>query len=200
MKQLYFLCFIISVFINPSFGQVDCLGKGNQYLNEGKFIQAETIFREAITSDTNNLVYQCQLALSLTEQEKYKEAQLVINNVLLKDSNNIGALWYAGMNNFEDKNGDLRIAVWYFEKALPLLNPKQGQYYSANWFIGRSYQILLQSNGLTYSEVSRMIDCYTVYLKLQPDAEDASTISGFVKHIKEVRPPSNVKKWVNLPQ
>jgi tetratricopeptide (TPR) repeat protein len=200
MKRFCLVAFLALKFTNPSFSQVNYLEIGNQYLNDEKYSEAEKTFIAAIGSDSNNLVYQCQLALSLIEQDKHKEAQKVIDHVLLKDSNNVGALWYGGMNNFQDKKGDLRIAVFYFEKAMPHLNEKQGQYYSANWFIGRSYQILLQSDGLTYNEVSRMLECYSIYLRLQPNADDASKIAAFVKHIKEIRPSDNVKKWVNLPQ
>ena len=79
-------------------------------------------------------------------QKKYKEAQKVVNKVLLIDSTNDGALWYAGMNTFQDENADLRIAVQYFEKFLQHSKESDGQYYSANWFIGRSYQIFLLRN------------------------------------------------------
>jgi len=200
MKRFSLLVFLTLKFASPLFSQVNYLEKGNQYLNDEKYSQAEQTFRTAIESDSNNLVYQCQLALALIEQDKHRDAQKVINRVLLKDSNNVGALWYGGINNFKDENGDLRIAVSYFEKSMSHLNPKQGQYYSANWFIGRSYQILLQSDGLSYNEVSRMLECYSIYLRLQPDAKDASQISAFVNHIKEVRPSDNVEKWVNLSQ
>ena len=200
MKRFALLFFLAFKFANPSFSQVNYLEKGNQYLNDEKYSQAEQTFRTAIASDNNNLVYQCQLALALIDRDKHKDAQIVIDRVLLKDSNNVGALWYGGINNFKDKSGDLRIAISYFEKAMPLLNPKQGQYYSANWLIGKSYQILLQKDGLSYNEVSRMLECYSIYLRLQPNADDAGKISAFVKHIKEVRPTDNVQKWVNLPQ
>jgi len=59
---------------------------------------------------------------------------------------------------------------------------------------------LLQSDGLTYNEVSRMLDCYSTYVRLQPTANDTAKISRFVQHIKNIRPPDNVKKWINKPQ
>ena len=183
-----------------SFGQTNYLDKGNKQLNNEDFIGAEKIFREAIKSDSSNLIYQSQLALSLMKQEKHSEAQKILDKILSVDSTNVGALWYAGNNDFLDKNADLRQAVKYFEKVLPLLDENRGQYYSANWFIGRSYQILLQSDGLTYNEVSRMLNCYSTYLRLQPDTADAVKISAYVRHIKEIRPPDNVKKWINKPQ
>ena len=180
-----------------SYAQTDYLSKGNEYFQQKNYSKAEQTFREAIHSDSSNFIYQCQLALTLTEQGKYKESQEVLEHVLLKDSNNVAALWYAGMNNFQNEKANPRIAIYYFEKVLPLLNVKQGQYYSANLLIGQSYRILLQTEGLSYNEVSRMLECYSSYLRLQPNADDANDISAFVKHINQIRPTDNVGKWIN---
>jgi tetratricopeptide (TPR) repeat protein len=199
MRNL-FITTLLFIATQSVFAQTNFLIEGNQLLSAEKYTAAEHTFRKAIKSDSSNLVYQDQLALALMNQKKYNEAQKTIDKVLSIDSTNSGALWYGGMNNFLDENADLRKAIQYFEKALRHLKESQGQFYSANWFIGRSYQLLLQSNGLTYSEVSRMLDCYSAYLKLQPNADDATKISGYVKHIKDVRPTDNVKKWINKPQ
>jgi tetratricopeptide (TPR) repeat protein len=199
MKQ-FLITSLLLILFHCSFGQTNYLNKGNHQLNEGEFVAAEQTFRDAIKSDSSNLVYQNQLALALIEQKKHIEAQKILDMVLSKDPKNLGALWYAGTNNFLDNHADLRTAIQYFEKVLPLLKENQPQYYSANWFIGRSYQILLQSDGLTYHEVSRMLDCYSIYLRLQPNAEDAANISFYVRHIKDIRPPDNVGKWMNKTQ
>lgn len=197
MQRFFISMVFIFTFTCNAVGQINYLDKGNQQLNEEKFASAEQTFRDAIKDDGSNLIYQNQLALSLTKQDKYNEAQLILEKVLLKDSSNIAALWYAGTNKYLDKNSDLRISIKYFEKVLPLLKENQSQYYSANWFIGRSYQILLQSDGLTYNEVSRMLECYSNYVRLQVNANDAVKISTFVQHIKDIRPSDNVKKWLN---
>lgn len=199
MKQ-FFITTLLFIVVQSSFGQTNYLDKGNQELNDEDFVAAEQTFREAIKSDTSNLIYQNQLALSLIKQKKHSEAQKILDKVLAVDSTNTGALWYAGTNNYLDEGSDLRTAIKYFEKVLPLLKETQGQYYSANWFIGRSYQILLQSDGLTYEEVSRMLDCYSTYVRLQPNANDAAKIFAYIQHIKNIRPSDNVKKWINKPQ
>jgi len=194
----YFLSFIlIFQFYAEVKGQINYLNRGNEYLTEKNYKAAEQIFRDGMKSDSSNLIYPCQLALALMRQDLHAEAQNVLNRVLSKDSVNIGALWYAGTNTFLDSNADLRLAVFYFEKVIPLLNKNQGQYYSAHWFIGRAYQILLQRDGLNYNEVSRMLQCYETYTNLQPDADDAQEIKAFVMHIKKVRPSENVLKWIN---
>jgi len=140
MKQVV-TTILLFFLAQSSFGQTNYLDKGNQQLGDENFVGAERTFREAIKSDTANLVYQNQLALSLSKQKKHRDAQEILDKVLATDSTNIGALWYAGTNNYSDKNSDLRTAIKYFEKVLHLLEEGQGQYYSANWFIGRSYQI-----------------------------------------------------------
>jgi len=199
MKQ-FLITTLLFILVQSSFGQTNYFDKGNQQLSDEDFVAAEQTFREAIKSDSTNVIYQNQLALSLIKQNKHAEAQKILDKVLAADSTNIAALWYAGTNNYLDKSADLRKAIKYFEKVLLLLKETQGQYYSANWFIGRSYQILLQSDGLTYDEVSRMLECYETYVRLQPNANDAAKISAYIQHIKNVRPSDNVKKWINKPQ
>jgi tetratricopeptide (TPR) repeat protein len=197
----YFLIILVPMLLTTSsFSQSSYLEIGNQQLNKKDFVSAEPTFREAIKSDSLNHIYYNQLALTLIMQKKHGDAQEIIDKVLTVDTTNLGALWYGGINNFQDKNSDLRLAIRFFEKVMPLLNENEGQYYSANWFIGRSYQILLQSDGLAYDEVSRMLDCYSTYVRLQPNAEDAAKTLNFVEHIKSVRPPNNVKKWINKVQ
>jgi tetratricopeptide (TPR) repeat protein len=199
VKQLL-ITTLLFILVSNSFGQTSYLDKGNQQLNDNDFVAAEQTFREAIRSDSTNLIYQNQLALSLVKQKKHGEAQKILDKVLAVDSINIGALWYAGTNSYLNKSADLRTAIKYFEKVLPLLKETQGQYYSANWFIGRSYQVLLQSDGLAYDEVSRMLQCYETYVRFQPNANDTAKISAFIQHIKDIRPPDNVEKWINKPQ
>jgi len=198
--KLFLFTTLLFFLVSNSYGQTNYLDNGNQQLNDNDFVAAEQTFRDAIKSDSSNLIYQNQLALSLMKQKKHGEAQKILDKILRLDSNNIGALWYSGTNNFLDKTSDPRLTIKYFEKVLPLLDESQGQYFSANWFIGKSYHVLLQSDGLTYDEVSRMLECYSTYVKLQPNANDAAKISVFVQHIKDIRPPDNVKKWINKPQ
>ena len=131
MKQFIITIFFF-LFVQCSFGQTNYLDKGNQQLNNKDFIGAEQTFLDAIKSDSTKLIYQNQLALSLIKQERHNEAQKILNKILSVDSFNVGALWYTGTNKYLDKSADLRQAIKYFEKVLPLLNEKQGQYYSAN--------------------------------------------------------------------
>ena len=194
--KLLLITSLLLILEQLSIGQ-NYLDKGNKQLNDKNYIAAEQTFREAIKSDSSNLIYQNQLALSLMNQKRHSDAQIILDKVLLRDSTNIGALWYSGTNNYLDPNAELRNAINFFEKVLALLDQNQAQFYSANWFIGRSYQLLLQKDGLNYDEVSRMLDCYTIYVRLQPNANAAKKINAFVQHIKNIRPPANVKKWIN---
>lgn len=196
------LLFIISIFaftIN-SFAQDNFLEKGNNLLNQNKFYEAEKLFREALKSDSTNLVYQTQLSLALIQQEKFFDAQPIIEKVLIKDSLNKAALWYGGLNNYLNPVGDKRKVITYLEKLLIYIPESSPQYFAANWYLGKSYRKLLESEGLNYEEVSKMIDAFSIYTELQPDAEDTKSISAYVEHIKKVRAPKGVKKWINIPE
>ncbi|HLP39498.1 hypothetical protein [Lacibacter sp.] len=196
MKNIILQLLVFVATSLTSFGQDNYLEKGNAFLNNGKFEKAEKTFREGIKLDSTNLIYQCQLGLTLIEQKKFSEAENILEKILTSDSNHVGAIWYSGIGHF--KNGQDRKAIMRFEKALTLLDKKSGQYYGANWFIGKSYSILLKTEGLSYEETDRMFECYEEYLRLQPNADDAAQIKEYVERKKKRRPPSNVLKWVDL--
>ncbi len=196
MKQIIFTTLLFFATFLTTFGQDKYLDDGNKFLNNGEFDKAEKTFREGIKSDSTNFIYQCQLGLTLIQQKKFSDAEIILDKVLQKDSNNVAAIWYSGIGNF--KNGQDKKAIIRFEKALTLLDKKSGQYYSANWFIGKSYSILLKTDGLSYQETDRMFECYEEYLRLQPNADDAAQIREYVDRKKKRRPTSNVLKWVDL--
>jgi tetratricopeptide (TPR) repeat protein len=177
-------------------GQGSYLDKGNSFLNNGDFDGAEKIFREGIKADPNNIILQCQLGLALIQKEKYEDAELILAKVLEREPDNIGANWYSGIGNF--KNAKDRKAIENFERVLPLLDKGSGQYFSANWFIGKCYSNLLRIEGLTYTETDRMFECYEEYIRLQPNAKDSKEIREYVDRKMKRRPSDNVKKWIDL--
>lgn len=191
MKKLIYLALIIPFL---TFAQRNYLNEGNTLLSQDKNKEAEELFKEAIKSEKDNLVYQTQLGLSLINQGKYKEAEKQLNKVLAKEPNNTGALWYSGINNFQNAN-NFRKAIQYFEKAYPLIAPSSPQFFAVNFYIGKSYRNLLYTEGLTYDETSRMLETSKEYVKLQPDATDASQFTAFIKYVEENRFPPNVKIW-----
>ncbi len=196
MKKIIFTTLLFLAAFSTTFGQDKYLDDGNKYLNSGEFDKAEKTFKEGIKSDSTNFIYQCQLGLTLIQQKKFSDAEIILDKVVQKDSNNVAAIWYSGIGNF--KNGQDKNAIIRFEKAITLLDKKSGQYYSANWFIGKSYSILLKTDGLSYQETDRMFECYEEYLRLQPNADDAAKIREYVDRKKKRRPTSNVLKWVDL--
>ncbi len=196
MKKLALTSFLILALSLTSIGQDNYLAKGNSFLSNEQFDKAEQTFREGIKASPTNLIYQCQLGLTLIEQKKYLDAEQVLEKVLKTDSNNVAAIWYSGIGNFY--NAKDKQAIERFEKALTLLDKNSGQYYSANWFIGTCYSNLLKTTGITFTETDRMFECYEEYLRLQPNAKDAEKIKEYVARKKKRRPGSNVIKWVDL--
>ncbi|MDT3738417.1 MAG: hypothetical protein RO257_02820 [Candidatus Kapabacteria bacterium] len=196
MRKLVLITLLLVATVFTTFAQDPFLDKGNSYLNDKQFDKAEETFREAIKSDTTNLIYQCQLGLTLIQAKRYDDGEAVLNKVLKTDTINVAAIWYSGIGHFY--NAQDKQAINRFEKALTLFDKKSGQYYSANWFIGNCYSNLLKTDGLTYTETDRMFECYEEYLRLQPNAKDAEQIREYVERKKKRRPANNVKVWVDL--
>lgn len=46
--------------------------RGNELLASSRFVEAETLFRDASTAKPDNFVFQSQLALSLIKQNQYE--------------------------------------------------------------------------------------------------------------------------------
>ena len=196
MKRGLLIFTIILIIAWAAFAQENYLDKGNSFLNKRDFDGAEKVFREGINADPNDLVLQCQLGLTLIQKEKYADAEIVLTKVLEKELNHLGANWYSGVGSY--KNAMDRKAVERFERVLPMLDKSRGQYYSANWFIGKSYSNLLRTEGLTNKETDRMFECFEEYLRLQPDAKDSQEIREYVDRKKKRRPSDNVEKWIDL--
>jgi len=195
-QQIVYLVLLFLTTALPAFSQEDYLERGNSFLNSGKLEEAEQTLRDGIKSEPDNLIYQCQLGLTLVQQKKYTKAEEVLDKVLKNDSENVAAIWYSGIGNFQV--GQDRQAIARFEEALTFLDETRGQYYSANWYIGKSYSNLLKTEGLTYEETDRMFECFEEYLRLQPNAKDAVEVREYVERKKTRRPPNNVKNWVDL--
>lgn len=191
MKKIIYIALLIPFL---TFAQRNYLDEGNALLSQDKNKEAEELFKEAIKSEKDNVVYQTQLGLALTNQGKHKEAEKQLNKVLSKEPNNTGALWYSGINNFQNSH-NFRKAIMYFEKAYPLIPNTSPQFFAVNFFIAKSYRNLLYTEGLTYDETSRMLETSKEYVKLQPDATDVAQFTSFIKYVEENRFPPNVKIW-----
>ncbi len=196
MSKTILTFFFLALLTTSIFGQDKYLDRENQFLNDGNLDSAEQTFRNAIKANPKNLIYQNQLGLVLIEEKKFEEAEIILDKVLKTDSTNVAAIWYSGIGNFKSKK--YRLAIMRFEKSLMLLDKNSGQYYSANWFIGKSYSNLLKTEGLTYSETDRMFQCLDEYIRLQPNADDTPKLKEFVARKKARRPPENVKIWVDM--
>jgi Flp pilus assembly protein TadD len=68
-NELFFLSLALLI-SGTAFSQDNLLEKGNLYLNRGDFDQAEKVFREGMKSDTTDLIFQCQLGLTLIQKRR----------------------------------------------------------------------------------------------------------------------------------
>ncbi|KAB1230589.1 tetratricopeptide repeat protein [Chryseobacterium viscerum] len=198
MRDKITLFLLLTLFSNLFFAQSSLkdFEAGNNLLSENKFFEAENLFRKALKENPDNLDFRSQLALALIKQNKNEEAEKNIIQVLKKDLTFSAALWYGGLNNFHKNKPDFRQAISYFERFYKLTDENSNQYFAVNFYIGKSYQNLLYTEGLSYDEVSRMLETYKKYVELETDTEVTNKINSFIKSIEENRPGKNVEKWM----
>jgi tetratricopeptide (TPR) repeat protein len=175
--------------------KVDYLEQGNELLNADRLSDAEALFRKAITAEPNNLLFHAQLSFSLIEQQKYREADSILDSILAKDPQFTAALWYRSLSRFSEARYEE--AIRGFEVVLPLLRPDQPQVSVAHWMIATSYRKRLRQDGLAYGEVNSMVEHYTLYLKAAgASADDREEVSQYLDWVEQHRPPDNVKRWL----
>ncbi|MEG0928168.1 tetratricopeptide repeat protein [Chryseobacterium sp.] len=195
MRKLFLLLVLSSNLFFAQSSSAD-FEQGNQLLSENKFSDAESLFHKALKEEPDNLDFKSQLVLALINQNKNDEAEKNIIEILKKNSLFPAALWYGGLNNFQKNVPDFRRAISYFERFYQVIDENSNQYFAVNFYIGRSYQNLLYTDGLSYDEVSRMLETYKKYMDIETDTEVTNKIAGFIKTIEENRPGEHVKKWV----
>ncbi len=195
MIRNYFI--VVLLFVGSIFSvkaQDSLLARGNNFLNSGLLDTAAATFRAGIKAYPSNLLFRNQLALTLIQQKKYTDAQLVLNKVLVKDSNNTAAIWYSGMIHFYNKKD--RLAIAKYEKLIGLIDSNSVQYPAINWYIGKCYSNLLTTDGLNYTETNRLIECLEIYTRRLPDAADAQQITEYLAMTRKNRPTVTTGRWV----
>ncbi|MCS3531807.1 tetratricopeptide repeat protein [Chryseobacterium sp. JUb7] len=191
MKKIFLLLLFSSSLV---FSQ-NFLDDGNNLISEKKFSEAESVFRKGLKQEPENLIFKSQLALALINQNKNNQAEKIITEILKKDPSFSAALWYGGINNFSNNKPDFHKAIDYFERFYHLIDKNSDQYFAVNFYIGNSYRNLLGTEGLSYDEVSRMLEAYKIYIEMQPDADDINDARQFIQKAEANRPGKNVKKW-----
>ncbi|TXF78905.1 tetratricopeptide repeat protein [Chryseobacterium sp.] len=190
MKNIMLLLLMFA--FGSAFGQGDFLKDGNALLGQKKYPEAEAVFRKGIKSSPTDLKLKNQLAFALMSQNKYADAEKLITEVLKKEPANKAALWFGGLNNLNNKSGNARKAVQYFEKVKPLMEASKTSLVDLN--IGKSYKKLLFSEGLTNAEIDKMQAAFSAFVEMQPDAEDNKDVKEFLKFVKGSRPNPKIRK------
>ena len=192
----YLIIFLATSAVNPLAAQQEELDEGNRLLESGKFTDAERVFRTGTEQYPNHRTFKTQLAYSLIQQKRYDEAEELLFAVIKEYPTDMPANWYAGVLFFYREQN--RSAITRFEKAIMQLRPGMGQFASACWFIGRCYQNMLFTEGITQKETDRMFEVYDTFLELRPDSPEADEIRTFLEEYKPRRPEEEGNLWLEI--
>ena len=171
----------------------DYYAEGNAYMNEKNYLLAEQTFAEGIEADTSIHILYPSLANAMTMQGKFNPAESVLDVVLKKQPNLIGAIWFKGLNYFywdEDS-----MAAVYFKKYLGLANSANNQIANAHYYIGRAYENLLRKEGLTQGDLTDLLVHYQKFIAIAEGHPLVAKKKALIDDIKAQKPLVYAGKW-----
>ncbi len=172
----------------------DYYKEGNEYMNQRKYALAEQTFRDGVIADSSLHILYTSCAHALLMQKKYSEADSALDEVLKKNGAFFGAHWYKGLNYLYWQKDSL--AIISFKEYLKYASPQNNEYNKAYYYLGRAYEILLTSTGLTDGEISEMFAYYQKYCVLAEGHPTTTRILGFIEKVKLAKPANFKGKWV----
>jgi len=163
-------------------------------MNQKKFALAEETFAQGITIDSGLHILYPSLANAMMMQKKHNAADSVLDDFLKHHPNYLGALWFKGLNYFYwDKDS---MSVIYLKQFLKRANPANNKVLDGYYYVGRAYENMLRSSGLTQSELTEMISYYEKFTILGEGHPVAIRIKGFLEMVKAKKPLNFKGKWI----
>lgn len=172
----------------------DFYKEGNAYMSQKKYALAEQTFRAGVIADSSLHILYTSCAHALLMQKKYAEADSALDEVLKKDANFFGAHWYKGLNYLYWQQDSM--AIVSLKKYVAQAIPDNNEYAKAFYYLGRGYENLLISSGLTDSEISEMIAYYQKYCFLAEGHPTTIRIINFIEKVKAHKPENFKGKWI----
>lgn len=171
----------------------DYYAEGNAYMNQKKFVLAEETFAEGIEVDSSLHILYPSLANAMIMQQKHNPADSVLDVILKKHPNYLGALWFKGLNYFYwDRDS---MSVIYMKAYLKRAKMPNNQVIKGYYYVGRAYEKILRTKGLTQLELSEMIAYYDKFTILGEGHPAANRIKGFIAIVKSKKPANYRGRW-----
>ena len=184
-----------------------------RYLKEGHWRRAEGLIRQEMVRDSSDY-YKKLLCWTMIEQAgqlieknkenataQFKEAEHMLHDIMLRDSNDEGVYWYLAMSASKQDQGERALGLYkrYIQKAryraskLPgteVENPKA-------WLhMGAVFRRKMHDKGINDQEWIEMVYDFEVYLRMNPDDPYAFNLQDFLDHVRLKRPePNGVLVW-----
>lgn len=179
--------------VSTSAQRKDHYAEGNAYINQGKYALAEKTFSEGLELDPENYTLYPSLANAMMLQKKYNSADSVLEVVLEKKPNMLGALWFKGLNYLYWDQDSLSIV--FMKRYLKNADPEKHQVANAYYYIGRAYEELLRDTGLLEGELNEMVNYFKKYVNLAEGSSAARRINLFLEQININKPKPYMGRW-----
>ena len=168
--------------------------EGNAYMNQRKYALAEETFATGIIVDSSLHILYPSLANAMMMQKKYNPADSVLDVILKKHTNYLGALWYKGLNYIYW--GQDSMSVVYMKKYLARAKMPNNQVIKGYYYVGKAYENILRKTGLTQAELSDMTVFYEKFVLHSEGHPAAARIKAFLYKVKKQRPATFRGRWI----
>lgn len=164
----------------------------NRYMAQGQYKLAEGIFRSELEQNDVPAVKQ-QLCNALIMQKKYHEADTMLRNLVMLDSNAEGNYWFLAISADRQEKDDLAIFLYkkYIRKAQErIVNTHSVETENAKaWLkMGSIFRRRMHTKGINDQEWIEMVYDYEVYLKMNPTDTFATNLQDFLDQVRLKRP------------
>jgi tetratricopeptide (TPR) repeat protein len=199
-KLLLILSFgVLSTFLHAQYDRslgmdVDLppMALANRYMAQGQYKLAEGIFRDELIRNNVPAVKQ-QLSNALIMQKKYHEADTMLRNLVMLDSNAEGNYWFLGIS--ADRQEQEEKALFLYKKYIKKAQQRIQNTHSVEtenpkvWLkMGSIFRRKMHVKGINDQEWIEMVYDYEVYLKMNPSDPFASNLQDFIDQVRLKRP------------
>jgi len=193
-RKLFILSALLFLSSSIAAQHKDYYQEGNAYMNQKKFVLAEETFAEGILIDSSLHILYPSLANAMMMQQKHNPADSVLDVILKKHPNYLGALWFKGLNYFYwDRDS---MSIIYMKKYLKRAKMPNNQVIKGYYYVGRAYEKILRTKGLNQMELSEMIAYYDKFSILGEGHPAAARVKGFIAAVKAQKPVNYTGRWI----
>lgn len=173
-------------------------------MNQSRFREAEKLYRQELLRNNVPTILQL-LSQSLIMQEKFYEADSILNSLVALDSNAEQNYWFLALS--AERQSDDKRTLFLFKKYISKSQQRIRNTHSHDtenpkaWLkMGSIFRRKMHTKGINHDEWMEMMYNFEVYLRLNPEDPYSDKLNDFLEQSRQRRPePKGILLWDEKP-